>query len=175
MRRLAFFAFALVLPLQAMAADVLAPVKVVMDLTVANWAAGSQGDKDLFSQELLGSNYSRDFAEKYRAASKFPAFEGSDSPFDYDVIVNGQDGCPLQEISMVPAAPKDGVTDVDVKFKNTTCFGPEPEYQQFRELHFSVITEAGREVVDDIHPEVDEGKFGSVKADMVEIAKQTPQ
>ena len=170
----AFFVFAslVVTACPALAGDPLAPVRVVMDMTVSNWAEGSDGSKDIFAADVLSKIYSRDFADKYRAAAKFPAYDDSDSPFDYDVIVNGQDGCPLQDISMVPDAPKAGVTDVMVKFRNTTCFGSEPEYQGFRELHFSVIDQDGKAVIDDIHAQVDEAKFGSLKSDMAEIAKQ---
>ncbi|MGV8936779.1 MAG: hypothetical protein ACOH2J_06620 [Allorhizobium sp.] len=170
----AFFIFASVVAtaFPVLAGDPLAPVRAVMDMTVSNWAEGSDGSKDIFAADILPKIYSRDFADKYRAAAKFPAFDDGGSPFDYDVIVNGQDGCALQDISMVPDAPKAGVTDVMVKFRNTTCFGSEPEYQGFRELHFSVIDEGGKAVIDDIHSQLDEVKFGSLKADMVEIAKQ---
>lgn len=156
----------------AFAADVTAPVKAVMDITTANWAENANEPKDIFSADLLGRLFSRDFGDKYRAAAKFPAYDGGDSPFDYDVITNGQDGCALEDTTITPGAPVNGVTPVVVKFKNMSCFGSEAEYQALTEVRFDVVDEGGQPVIDDIHTSLGENEFGSLKADMETIAAQ---
>lgn len=154
----------------AQAADVTQPVKVVMEVTVASWAENGDPGRTIFSEDLLKTLYSRNFVERYRAAAKFPAFDGGDSPFDYDVITNSQDGCPVKDLSITSQPPKAGVAVVVAKFNNTACFGSEAEYQALQEVRFDVIEEQGKPVIADIHTSLGDNEYGSLLADMEAIA-----
>lgn len=169
---LAASVFSLIAVFPAFATDVTAPVKTVMDITAANWAEGDSEYRDVFDDTLLDRLYSRDFAEKYRAAARFPAFEDGTSPFDYDVIISGQDGCPLQDVSVEQKGQQGAATEVDASFKNMTCFGTEAEYQQAATVKFLVVEEGGKPVIDDILTQGGEGAtYKSLRATMSEIAR----
>ena len=156
----------------ALAADMTAPVKAVMDITAGNWAEGDADYRDLFDDAQLGRLYSKDFIEKYRAAAKFPAFDEGTSPFDYDVITGGQDGCPLKDIKIEQKGQDGAATEVDASFKNRTCFGDEPENQQAATVKFMVVEEGGKPVIDDIRTQGgDDAADGSLKETMVELAR----
>jgi hypothetical protein len=156
----------------AMAADATVPVKSVMDSTVSNWASGDSDWQDIFDESKLPQLYSKDFATKYRAAAQFPAEDDGISPFDYDVIVGGQDACPLQDLTISPHAPAGGKTEVVAQFKKSTCNGPDPEYQAYTSVRFEVIEEGGKPVIDDILTTDENGNVISLKDSMQEIAKQ---
>src|SRR4051812_6018728 len=84
-----------VLPRVSAAADATAPVKEIMKDTQKNWAGDNSDWIDIFDEATLNRLYSKDFGDKYKAAAQNPAAdEDGISPFDYDVIVNGQDACP---------------------------------------------------------------------------------
>lgn len=101
------------------AADFIAPVKEIMEATKSNWADNNSDWTDIFDASRLDRLYSRDFVAKYQAAAQFPAVDDDGiSPFDYDVIVNGQDACPLEDLRMAAAPVVDGVAEVTVRFKN---------------------------------------------------------
>ena len=151
------------------AADPAAPVNEVMQEAVRGWAEDAQPGEDYFSEARLSRIYSADFAKAYRAAAKFPAYDDGDSPFDYDVIVSGQDSCTINDLAVVPGPETDGKSDVKVTFDNTHCFGDrEPDWKP-AELHFMVIEENGKPVIDDI---VRGDELGSVKAELQAIASQ---
>ena len=166
--------FSLTAAAAAFAADMTAPVKVVMDITAGNWAE-SEGEaeyRDLFDEAQLGRLYSRDFVEKYRAAAKFPAYDEGTSPFDYDVIAGGQDGCPLKDVTIEQKGQEGAATEVDATFKNRTCFGDDAEYQQAATVKFMVVEESGKPVIDDILTQGgDDAAYGSLKDTMAEIAR----
>lgn len=153
------------------AADALAPVAAIMQATEANWAGTDGPGRDLFGPDMLASTYSRDFVSRYETAAKFPAYDGGDSPFDYDVIVNGQDGCSLRDIKTEAAAPTGGVTVVTVTFDNSHCFGERAADWRPAQVIFKVIEENGKAVVDDIMRPGPDGD-GSLKAEMEAIASQ---
>ncbi len=153
----------------AQAADPSAPVNEIMQEAVKGWAEEAQAGEDYFSPARLGRIYSEDFAKAYREAAKFPAYEEGGSPFDYDVIVSGQDSCSIKDLSVTPGAPADGKSDVTVTFDNTHCFGERPADWKPSELHFIVIEEGGKPVIDDI---VRAGDAGSLKSELQAIASQ---
>ena len=107
----------------------------------------------------------------YKDATRFPAFEDGDSPLDYDPIVSGQDSCSLKDLKIVPAAPAGGRTDVAVTFDNISCL-EDPGDRKPAELHFIVVEEKGRAVIDDI---LRGGEQGSLKAELAAIAAQGAQ
>ncbi len=160
----------------ALAADATTPVKAIMDATVSNWAGGDSDWQDIFDESKLKDIYSKDFAAKYEAAAQFPAAdEDGISPFDYDVIVNAQDACPLEDVKIAAQPPKDNVTEVLATFKKSTCMGSDADYQKVTTVRFEVIEEDGRPVVDDIVTNDDNGNPSSLKSVMQDLVKQQQQ
>lgn len=160
----------------ALAADATTPVKAIMDATVSNWAGGDSDWQDIFGEDKLKDIYSKDFGAKYQAAAQFPAAdEDGISPFDYDVIVNAQDACPLEDVKIATQPPKNNVTEVLATFKKSTCMGSDADYQTVTTVRFEVIEEGGRPVVDDIVTNDDNGNPSSLKSVMVDLVKQQQQ
>jgi hypothetical protein len=157
----------------AAAADVTTPVKEVMDATVSNWAGGDSDWQDIFDESKLDERYSKDLITKYKAAAQFPAAdEDGISPFDYDVIVGGQDACPLQDLDIVAQAPKSETTEVVATFKTLACQGSDANSQAVTTVRFEVIQEAGKPVIDDIITVDEGGQSNSLKSVMQDIVKQ---
>ncbi|WP_377296173.1 hypothetical protein [Rhizobium sp. SGZ-381] len=174
---LAFFfaAFATVTITEtAGAADVAEPVRQVMAITKTNWESVDAGWKFIFDPDPLAKLFSKRFQAAYKEAAKHPAYDTENNepgdPFGYDVVTNSQDGCPLQDISIVPAAAKDGVTPVKVRFKQWTCIDEEDIKNSVSEVDFDVVTEGGKPVIDDIH-RVADNERDSVIAEMQSLAK----
>ena len=177
MIRLCLAATLVVLPSFALAADATAPVREILETVTKNWAdvADDNNDPppyvDYFNDEFLQRLYSKDFVGKYREAAKYPAYEDGDSPFDYDVIAMGQDGCSLKDLKVEAQPPVGGVTMVRTTFDNTHCFGErEPDWKP-AEVDFNVVEEDGKAVIDDILRPQD-GDPGSLKTEMQAIAKE---
>ena len=162
----------------ALAADAQSPVKAVMDLAVALWSDDPKADgQDYFDKPRLETLYSRTFANAYREAAKHPLYDEASGPFGYDVITNGQDGCPLKDVNIANLGEKAGITDIKVTFKLMTCYDDDPDKNATSEVHFDVVTEDGKPVISDIHRLTD-GKTDSLLAEMQDIAKnggQPPQ
>ncbi|KQR68756.1 hypothetical protein [Rhizobium sp. Leaf341] len=156
----------------AQAADVTAPVKEIMAEAQNGWSETPVGEpRDYFDDERLNRIYSRDFTRVYKDATRFPAFEDGDSPLDYDPIVSGQDSCSLKDVKIVPAAPVDARADVAVTFDNVSCL-EDPGERKPAELHFIVVEENGKPVIDDI---LRGGEQGSLKNELAAIAAQGAQ
>lgn len=153
----------------AVAADPAAPVNEIMREAVKGWAEDAQTGEDYFSEARLQRIYSQDFAKAYREAAKFPAYDEGDSPFDYDVIVSGQDSCSIKDLNVSAGPDVEGKSDVAVTFDNTHCLGERAADWKPSELHFLVIEEAGHPVIDDI---VRPKGVGSLKAELQGIASQ---
>lgn len=145
------------------------PVKAIMDLAAAMWSANPPEGKDYFDKDHIGL-FSKDFAALYSEAGKYPAFEDGGSPFDYDVVTSSQDGCPLEDLRIVPATEAAGATDVKVTFKLLTCYGDSPDKDALSEVHFKVITEDGKSVIADLDRIID-GQSNSLVTEMKEIVK----
>lgn len=176
MPRFGFVALALLLPLSAEAADFKAPVAEIMSAATSNWQdLATESDTpppyaDYFSKDFLKRLYSRDFVAKYREAAKYPAYDDGGSPFDYDPIIGGQDGCALKDVTTVEAQPANGAEDVTVTFDNSHCFGERAADWQPEKLVFKLIEEDGHAVIDDIErSSFEEG--ASLKKEMVELAE----
>lgn len=159
-------------PALAQTPDPISPVKEVMDVTVANWSDAVEEWKGIFEEGRLDRLYSKDLAALYRQASEKAAkvFESAEpvDPFDYDVVTNSQDGCPLQDVKIALAGEKDGVADVVATFRLWACEDNEDTKNIVTEVHFDVVTEEGRPVISDIHHVVD-GERDSVSAEMKTI------
>ena len=151
------------------------PVRNIMDLATRVWSEKAAPDEDYFDTTRLGTLYSKTFADAYREAAKFPIYEEGGSPFGYDVITNGQDGCPLKDVNVEPAVTKGTVSDVKVTFKLWACVEDGSiDKNMVSELHFDVITENGKDVIADIHRVV-EGKQDSLLKEMQDHAASGKQ
>jgi hypothetical protein len=181
MPRIGLVALALLLPLSAEAADFKAPVSELMAAAATNWqdlGTDTNADPetpppyvDYFSEDFLKRLYSKDFVAKYREAAKYPAYEDSTSPFDYDPIIGGQDGCALKDVAITEGQPANGAEDVTVTFDNSYCFGDRTADWQPEKLVFKLIEEDGHAVVDDIErTSFDDG--ASLKKELEEIAQE---
>lgn len=146
-------------PAMAQAVDPLTPVREVMDVTVVNWSENVDEWKGIFEGGRLDRLYARELADLYRKASEKAAkvFESDEpvDPFDYDVVTNSQDGCPLQDVKIALAGEKDGVSDVVVNFRIWACEENEDTKNLVSEVHFDVVVEEGKPVIRDIHHVVD--------------------
>lgn len=160
--------------LPAAAADPTEPVKEVMKITEDNWNTVDSEWKYVFDADPLKRLFSSRFQAAYAEAAKHPAYETENNqpgdPFGYDVITSSQDGCPLREIGINPAPAVNGMTDVTVTFKMWTCVEEADVKESVNELHFDVIEEEGRPVIDDIH-RVADGERDSIIEEMGSIAK----
>ncbi|OLP60119.1 hypothetical protein BJF93_10070 [Xaviernesmea oryzae] len=154
----------------AWAADMTGPVREIMDEAERGWSETPAGEtRDYFDAERLKRIYSRDFNRAYAAAAKFPAYEDSSSPFDYDVVVSGQDSCTLQDVRIEQKPAEAAVTPVDVSFDNKHCLAEEGAPPPDRStLIFRMVEEDGRPVIDDI---VRPDAAGSLKGELDEIAR----
>jgi hypothetical protein len=168
--------FALALSLVAavsFAADAADPVNEVMKITEDNWTSNDSDWKYIFDAEPLGRLFSKRFQTAYAEASKHPAYETENNqpgdPFGYDVVTASQDGCPLEDVKIVAAPPADGKTNIAVTFKQWTCVDDADLKNSVSEVHFDVIEEGGRPVIDDIH-RVADGESDSLIEEMQSIA-----
>lgn len=157
----------------ALAVELTAPVKEVIDVAAGNWKGENVTAEDVFSEERLVRLFSADFVAAYKEASKHPAYdppegETTGSPFDYDPIARGQDGCAFENIRV----EDDGDGQVTALFNNRKCFGDDPEYLKDTVLIFHVQEEGGRPVIDDIYPVVDGNSGESIKDELKKIAAQ---
>jgi hypothetical protein len=140
-----------------------------MDLASQLWSDKPPEGKDYFDKDHIGL-FSKDFVAAYREAEKYPIYDEGGGPFGYDVITNSQDGCPLKDVAIVPAAEAAGKTEVKVTFKLMSCYNDDPAKDAVSEVRFDVVNEDGKPVISDIHRVVD-GKPNSLIAEMKELAK----
>ena len=158
----------------ALAADVTAPVREIIEATASNWTEEAFGnEQDASTPDRPPRSLPADMAPMYREASKNPAYdlpegETTGFPFDYDPIARGQDGCPFQNIRI----EDDGDGQVTALFNNRECMGDDSANRQDTVLIFHVLDENGRAVIDDIYP-VENGQSGqSIKDELKAIAGQ---
>lgn len=159
----------------ASAGDAADPVREVMDVTVGNWASTDSEWTYIFGDEPLQRLFSRRFQAAYREAAKRPAYDADDGgpgdPFGYDVVTASQDGCPLEDVVIAADSGQGEVSDVKVTFKLWRCLDQAELRESINEVHFDVLTEDGRFVIDDIHRVSDEER-DSVFAEMGQLATE---
>lgn len=171
--KLSFLLALVTAPAVVFAADPTAPVKTVIEIAAGNWSETNPTANDVFDDQRLDQLFSADFATTYREASKHPAYdppegETTGSPFDYDPIAGGQDGCAFENIRI----EDDGDGQVMALFNNRKCLGDDPAYREDSVLIFHVVEERGRAVIDDMY-RVEDGQSGrSLKDELREIAGQ---
>lgn len=158
----------------SIAADPADPVKEVMKVTEDNWNSNDSDWKFIFDPEPLARLFSKRFQTAYADAAKHPAYETENNqpgdPFGYDVVTASQDGCPLQDVVIAPGVAANDKTDFKVTFKQWTCIDDADLKDSISEVHFDVIDEDGKPVIDDIH-RVADGESDSVIEEMQSIAK----
>lgn len=168
----AIAALAAFMPLAVLAADAaIEPVNRILDIAQTRSETTDAGGPDYFDK--IDRDFSKKFVATYKQASKFPAYDGGDSPFDYDVITASQDGCPLKDIKVASEDEKNGVTVVDASFKLWTC-ADDASRDKVSQLKFDVVMEDGKPVISDIHRDND-GKWDSLMAEMNDIIKSGQQ
>jgi len=142
-----------------------APVKTIMDLAAAMSSNTAPPGADYFDKDHIGL-FSKGFIAAYDEARKYSYLEDG-GVFEYDVITNSQEGCPLKDISIAPGPDAAGASKVEVTFKLMACYQDET----VSEVHFKVVTERGKPVISDIDRIVD-GKPVSLMDEMKDIAKE---
>lgn len=140
----------LVLSAPAFAAEPTEPVREVMAVTENNWAEGASDYEPLFSDKRLSRLFSADFQTLYAEAMETPYAAEAGSPFDYDVVTNAQDGCPLENVMISPPTRDGAATHVTVEFQSFACMGEADEYQIFSTARFTLVEEDGVARIDDI-------------------------
>ena len=174
MNKIALTAIATLLPISAFAASAADPVQRIIDIAKGRWETTENNNTpDYFDK--LDRDFSKSFAKVYREASKYPAYDGGDSPFDYDVITSSQDGCPLKDIKVASESEKDGKAVVDASFRLMDCAEDPASKAKVSELKFDVVTEGGKPVINDIHRKTDDGKWDSLVSEMKEDIKAGQQ
>jgi hypothetical protein len=178
MKRIAFALIALALPAAAHA-DPLEPVNDVMNVARQLWSGNAPDELDYFDAERIGRDYSAALIDTYKQARKNPVFglepgQTEGSPFDYDIIANSQDGCPLEDIKTAITGEANGVTTVTATFKLWACSEDPAERETLNEVRFEIIEENGRPVINDIKRMYD-GDALSLMEEMTEIAKGEPE
>ncbi|RYH00551.1 MAG: hypothetical protein EON57_10950 [Alphaproteobacteria bacterium] len=142
-----------------------APVRAIMDLATAMSSNAAPQGADYFDANHIGL-FSKGFLAAYTEAKKYSYLEDG-GVFEYDVITNSQEGCPLKDVSIAPGAESSGESKVTVTFKLMSCY----QDDSLSEVHFKVVTEDGKPVISDIDRIID-GKPVSLMAEMQDIAKE---
>lgn len=161
---------ALALPAIATAGPETAPVKRIMKIAEARWATTEGTDEDYFDH--IKRDFSKSFVKAYKEAAKHPATDGGTSPFDWDAVIDGQDGCPLKDIDITPGAEQDGKTVVEVHFRRWDCADDAAIKAKVETVKFDLVTEKGKPLIADIHHLGEDGKWDSLVSTMAVIANQ---
>lgn len=168
MKSLTLALIAALLPFAAQAQSAAEPVNRVMDVAKARWESTEGPGGDYFDH--LDRDFSKSFVAAYNAASKYPAYDEGDSPFDYDVITSSQDGCPLRDVIVSPEGDKGGVSVVAVRFRLWACSSDAESQAKINELKFDVVTEGGKPVIADIH-RLQDGRWDTLVGEMEETVR----
>lgn len=147
--RIAVALASILVSLPALANDATDPVRAVM--AVAGWHGEGQPSveaQDYFDEKLLGTIYSASFVEVYRLAQKVDELQdGQGYMTGYDVVIGGQDSCPLKDVRFETRPPVGAAIPVAVYFDAMSCFGQKPDLKEPNTI-FHVIEQDGRYVID---------------------------
>ena len=158
----------------ALAGDIPAPIREVMEVTTVFWSPKEPKLGSIFSEDRLRRLYSNDFVRRYRAAMKHPIYPNGDTPFDFDVIVQAQDSCTPENVDMHLDKTEGSVREYEVAFAHFGCFdGGDPKERTT--IYFDIVREGGRDVIDDIATYEANGKKDSTKVLMTNIAEGQPE
>jgi hypothetical protein len=158
----------------ALADDIPAPIREVMEVTTVFWSPKEPKLGSIFSEDRLKRLYSADFVRHYRAAMNRPIYPNGDTPFDFDVIVQAQDSCTPENIDMHLFKSESRRREYEVSFAHFGCFdGGDPKERTT--IYFDIVSEGGHDVIDDIATYEGNGKKDSTKVLMVNIAEGQPE
>ncbi|MCZ4273850.1 lysozyme inhibitor LprI family protein [Maritalea porphyrae] len=144
--------------------DVTSPAREILDL--ANAHLSGQSSESYFSNDRIDRLYSAGFVEKYKKAAASMAAKGYSVVFDYDVIIQAQDGCPLENLSL-KTFPKSGQTTIVMAtFQSKACWDNSEQNQAYSEVRFEILEQNGRAVINDIYVVVEGGAYMSVQEEM---------
>ena len=174
MLKLPFFLAAILwLPATALGDDnSTGPVDEVMAVTVANWS-GEAAPETLFSDDRLHRLFSEDFRRLYAEAQE-NTDEDSVEPFGYDVVVNAQDGCPIEDLTISTTDTGKNQADVMARFRFLACLGDDDRDQVFSETRFKLVEEDGQIKIDDIISTNPSGDVSSAK-DQLRLITSAPR
>jgi len=123
------------------------PARELIAVSHANLSAQSIADlEEHFSKDRLDRLFSADFIGFYKRAADTPQARHMGRPLDYDVVINAQDGCPLENVTIDIKQEFQHSWDVIAHFQSKVCWGD----KTYTKVVFIVVEENGRLVVDDI-------------------------
>lgn len=160
----------------AHADDVPSAIREVMQIESDFWSP-KQPKQSIFSDDNIERLFSRDFVRLYRAAMKHPIYPNGKTPFDFDIIVQGQDSCSLDDIKVDKRLDIDQAGNYyEVSFANFACFDDDGDKARRTTIYFSLVAENGRLVIDDVLTSEVEAEYDdSTKALMANIAAGEPE
>lgn len=156
----------LVFATPAAAAEPADPVAEIMAVTENNWAGGPADYEEVFSDDRLSRLFTTEFQTLYAEAMETPYAAEAGSPFDYDVVINAQDGCPLENVTISKPSPDGDVIHVTARFQMMACASDAAEYQTYSTARFTLIEENGEARIDDILATNPEGVALSARAQL---------
>jgi len=138
------------------------PVRNVLAAASSIWDPDSTTYADIFSDERLATIYSRAFAQSFNDAWKRGS-EDDEGIFEMDVIVHAEDACVFENLDLIDEPADADVTMVHARFNAFGCAKGGQDTKRVSHLVFRVITEGGRDVIDDIERVEHDGKRHSVR------------
>ena len=158
----------------ACAEDIPASVREVMQITSDFWSP-KQFKQSIFDDSRIDRLFSRDFVTLYRAAMKHPIYPNGKTPFDFDIVVQGQDSCTLDDMKISQYEMDAPGNFYEVSFANFACFDDNGDRKRRTTIYFSLVEEGGRTVIDDVLTYENGENEHSTKALMINIAAGHPE
>lgn len=159
----------------AHAEEIPAAIQEVMQIERDFWSP-KQPKQSIFSNDRIDRLFSKDFVRLYRAAMEHPIYPNGKTPFDFDIIVQGQDSCSLDDMKIAPYETDRSDNYYEVSFANFACFDDNGDPKRRTTIYLSLVKEDGRQVIDDVityDPAAD--REDSTKVLMANIAAGHPE
>jgi len=151
-----------------------ASIREVMRIEADVWSP-RQPKQSIFDDTRIERLFSRDFVRLYRAAMRHPIYPGGTTPFDFDIIVQGQDSCSLDDMKIAQYEMDAPGNFHEVSFANFACFDDDGDKARRPTIHFSMVDEGGRTLIDDVLTYENGEKQHSTKVLMANIAAGHPE
>jgi hypothetical protein len=159
----------------ACADDVPASIREVMKIESDFWSP-KQPKQSIFSDDRIERLFSKDFVRLYRAAMKHPIYPDGKTPFDFDIIVQAQDSCTLDDMKIAQYEMDRAGNYFEVSFANFGCFDDNGDPKRRTTIYLSLVDEGGRQVIDDVMTyDAAADKENSTKMLMANIAAGEPE
>lgn len=104
---------------------------------------------------------------------RHPIYPNGDTPFDFDVVVQAQDSCTPENIDMRLSNTEGHAREYEVSFTHFGCFDG-GDAKERTTIYFDIVSEGGREVIDDIVTFEENGGKDSSKVLLANIAEGQP-